>query len=63
MDRSMQRILISSESEWVFMTRFVGKHNIFKMFLDNQATPRMFKNRELVSLIRAGRNAIIGDID
>ena len=44
MDLSMQRILISSESNWVFMTRLVGEHNMFKVLLDNQATLHVFKN-------------------
>ena len=61
-DLSMQRILISPESNWVFMTRLVGEHNIFRMLLDNQATLHVHKNKTLVSNIRASRKARIGCI-
>ena len=60
---SMQRALIISESEWVFMRCIIGEHKIFKAHLDNQTTLHVFKNESLLSNIRVVRNAIIGSFD
>ena len=58
MNLSMQRLVISSESEWMFMKRLIGKYNMFKLLLDNQATLHMIKNGALVSNISAGMSAV-----
>ena len=50
------------ETVWVFMTRLLGEHTIFKVLLENQATLHVFKNNSLVSNIRAEGNASIGGI-
>ena len=63
MDLSMQRILISSEYDWVFISGLVAGHYMLKVLLDNQVTRHVLKNASLVSNIRAGRKASIGGID
>ena len=58
-----RRFLRTSSCEWVFMKHLVGEHNLFKVLLGNQVTLHVFKNKALVSNIRAGRKASIGGID
>ena len=47
----------------MFVTRLVGRHNIFTVILDNQATLYVFKNEALESNIRANRKANTGGIN
>ena len=63
MNFSMLQILISSQSEWVFMTRLVGKRSMFEVHLDNQVTLHVTKNEALMSNIRVSRKTNIGGID
>ena len=59
----MQRILISSEFEWIFMTHLVSDHNMFKVLLNSQATLYVFKIETLVPNIRDSKKASIGGLD
>ena len=59
----MQKFLITSGCEWIFMTYLVDEHNMLRVLLDNQVTLHAFKSKTLVSNIRAGRKASIGGID